>query len=136
MRILFIAVLLSISNIVSAELTGQHLASVGAAEMFANYLKEQGIDFKVDEKDPTIVWWSPDNDEHMKDALSKAFKTPSNQRQLLPKTKQGFERAVSILEELNIRHVAQLVEGTYVVLWFPNNSQQQTQFTNRYNNQR
>jgi hypothetical protein len=65
--------------------------------------------------------------------LNQAFKVPSNQQQLLPKNKQDFERAVSLLKDLNIQHNAGEVEGNFVVLWFPGNSQQQVQFTNRYN---
>ena len=132
MRILLITVLLFASSLCKAELIGQHLASVDSAKTFTSYLSEQGIEFKVDAKDPTLIWWSPNNDEHMNYVLNQAFKVPSNQQQLLPKNKQDFERAVSLLKELNIQHNAGEVEGNFVVLWFPSNSQQQAQFTSRY----
>jgi len=83
-RILFVTVLLYASSLCKAELIGQHLASVDSAKTFTNYLSEQGIEFEIDYKDPTLIWWSPKNDEHMNYVLNQAFKVPSNQQQLLP----------------------------------------------------
>lgn len=133
MRTLFIIVIILASPLCEAELVGQQFASAESADTFTTYLSKHGIDFKVDDKNPMLIWWSPKNDKHMKYVRDQAFDIPVNQQQLLPSNQKEFERAVSLLKELNIKHNAGEAGGHFVVLWFPSDSKQKELFNVKYN---